>query len=194
MTVFHAKTAAITALDATPEVRQQAGKGVAAAIKVADGIGTPTVSGDADSTIQLVRIPFSAIVKKVEAWSLAQTTEGQFALGCYYASDGSNALSKAILLAADTIDVDFFCTAAQFDADDQDAYVKSVPGHIHNLLVATWAVATNAGWAASEANTPLWQALGLSADPGGNCDIAATVGTGGNGAATAPIYLRVEYI
>lgn len=193
MTVFHTKSLQITNWDAVPRVQSTAGKGASARVVSQEAFATPTASAGIDTTIQMIRVRSNVVMKKIEAKSAAQDTTGQFDIGVYYASDLSNALGKAILLAADAIDADFFGTGAQFDPGGVKAVISSAPGGGFTIINATPAIFDNAAWAAGEANTPLWSAVGLTADPGGFFDICLTV-VEAPGASTVPIYLRAEYV
>lgn len=192
MTVTHQKTTAVTNQDATPRVANTAGKGAGSRLVVVSASIVPTGSQSIDSTIQVFRVPFSAVVKSVELKSVAQDTTGQWDVGVYYATDNSNALSKASLLAADAVDADFFGTGAQFDPGGVKAYARFVPGGGFTIINATPAIVDNAAWPASECNTPLWQAVGLTADPGGNADIVLTT-VEAPGATTTAISARIDY-
>lgn len=192
MALDHLKSAALTSLDAIPRVPVTAGKGVQGAVKSVEAAVALTASGNQLSTYQFVRIPFSSIVKKVEFHSPSQGTTGIFDIGAYYATDKSNALSKTELVAADAIDADFFIDGA--DAGGQAVFAIGLPGAQLTVTGATAAIGANTAWTAAEGNQPLWQALGLTENPGGNCDIAGTLTdeAAGTGAATA--FLRVEYV
>lgn len=193
MTVFHQKSAAITSLDTTPAGRVTTGEGVAGVLKSVDAWQTPTDAAEVDSTIQMVRIPFEAIVKSITVAGAAQGGTGQFDVGVYYATDGSNGPAHpTTLLAADAIDQDLF-TISALDFDDQAVYAHLVPGGGLRVQGATPAIDANTVWTEAKAHMRLWEALGLSANPGGNADIVLTMVEAISGA-EAPIYLRVDYV
>lgn len=176
MAISNIKDASIIGLDAVPRIAPTTGKGASGYLREQSG-HVVTVAADSQNSIyQLVRLPFSAKVKDVLFESAAQAA-GTFDVGVYYATDGSNALSKTALLAADAIDQDFFAT----------------------LIAVTSAVArtdiTNESglYTIDKREQPLWQALGLAADPGGNADICITIVTAiTTGAARAGI--SVKYV
>lgn len=173
MAVEHQKATSITNLDATPIVRGTSGIGTVGTNKRVSNTVVMTASASVDSTVQLVRVPFGAILKSIDFWGKDQGTTGQFDLGVYYATDGSNALSVATLLAAAAIDQDFFGTA--FVSDGATGfYARIVPGMGLVVEVATPRLIAPA-WSPTDGELPLWSALGLSANPGGNADIVATV-------------------
>lgn len=191
MVVYHNKSAYITNRDATPQVRNTAGKEEGGRVAVAQATIAPTVTAGIDTTIQLVRVPFSVRVNKIEFWGDDLGSTGDYDLGAYYATDGSNGvLSVATLLAANAIDQDFFGTTFVSDGTG-GFYAVIVPGKGWVLEVATPRLITPA-WAASDNGLQLWDALGLSADPGGNCDIVATVHEATDSTA-GKIGCRVEY-
>lgn len=192
MTVFHVKSAAITNLDANPPLRATTGAGAVGVTKTVEAYATPTASAAIDSTVALVRVPWSSIVKEIIFDSKAQDTTGMFDIGVYHASDMSNAASKATLLAADAVDQDLF-TITALDAGGNAVHAQLVPGGGFRITTATPAIDENTVWTRAFANTPLWLAAGLLADPGGNADIVATV-TEAPGAATTPIFISVKYV
>jgi hypothetical protein len=194
MTVYHVKAADITSRDASPAVRVSAGKGEAGRVKSIEAFATPTASAGVDSTIQFARVPWSAKVKEVEVLiATAQDTTGIFDFGVYHATDGSNASSvPGGLLAAAAVDQDLFSITA-LDAGGNAAYAKWVPGGGFRITNATPAIDDNSVWPESAANLELWEAAGLTSNPGGNADIVGTV-TEAPGASTTPIYVRVQYI
>lgn len=159
MAVDHVKSTFVTNLDATPVVPNTAGQGGPAPLKYIDGYATAVASSSADATYQLVRIPSNAVVKKIIFESQAQTA-GKFDLGLYYATDG--VIGKAAsLLAAAAIDQDFFAT-------DIDCASAVLPTDVTNESLS---------YTLAKRHLPIWEAVGLSADPGGNFDIVATVHT-----------------
>lgn len=158
MAVDHVKSTSVTGLDASPAVSLTAGEGAPAPVKCVTGIAVGVASSSIDSTYQLVRVPSTAIIKSM--W-FATTTQaaGAMDIGVYYATDGLIG-KPTTLLAAAAIDQDFFSSALVLTTITlQEAMLES-------------AVYTPAKW-----NQPLWQAVGLSADPGGNFDICGTITT-----------------
>lgn len=160
MAVDHVKSTQITNYDATPRLVPTAGRQGPSPIFYSDGYATAVASSSADATYQLVRLPSTAIVKEVFFESEAQGA-GAFDVGLYYATDGSSPLAVSSLLAAAAIDQDFFATVI-----DCASAVKK-----------TNITDESAVYTLNERSMPLWQAAGLTADPGGNFDIVATVKT-----------------
>ena len=192
MAVEHVKSTPVTNLDATPVAKSTTGQGAAATLKeINSGLVTVTASSSIDSTYQMVRVPFDAVIKELDAHLAAHTTTGQIDIGVYYATDNSNQLSASSLLAADAIDQDLF-TIAVLDPDDQAVYAHLVPGGGFSISGATPAILENTVWTRAHANQPLWEVLGLSSNPGGNADICFTY-VEAVGAATAAVSLSVKY-
>lgn len=176
MAVETVKDATITGLDATPRVSPTTGKGATGYEYVKNGHATTVASSSDGSTYQLVRLPSTAKVKQV-VWESGAQAAGTINVGVYYATDGSNALSKSALLVADAIDEDFFASLLA----------------VTSAVAATDITNENAAYPPSARDMPLWQAVGLSADPGGNLDIVATVQTALTTAATE-IGITVRYV
>ena len=155
MAVDHVKDLSITGLDAVPQVIPTSGKGGAGNVKVSTGSAVAVASSSADSTYQLVRLPSTAKVKQIIFEPEAQTA-GKFDLGVYYyTGDGTS------LLAADAIDQDLFATDIDCASAVTPTDVTNESGtytHLKRLM-------------------PLWEAAGLTADPGDFIDIVATVKT-----------------
>ncbi|MGD9878912.1 MAG: hypothetical protein AB7F22_07865 [Reyranella sp.] len=194
MAVGHTKSTPITNLDATPAVRIQAGKGGAGRLKhISANVTAPAAAnGDIDTTIQFVRIPWTSIVKRIHFSGASQGSAGKVDIGVYHATDGSNASAISSLLAANAVDQDFFVAALDLGGAASQITVNPGAGFGYDG-VATGVVATAPAWARSDANLPLWEAIGLSAAPGGNADIVATV-TEALQTGAAAMYLAVEYI
>ena len=177
MAVDHVKDAIVTNLDATPRIVPVTGKGGAGFMRTVEGSAVAVASSSVDATYQLVRIPFSAKVKRVTFESAAQGA-GKFDLGVYYATDGSNPAGATALLAAAAIDQDFFATAI----DCASAVVRTD---------VTNESGTNT---IDKRIKPLWEAIGLTANPGGNADIVATVVTTAVTTGTGRLGIHVDYV
>ena len=158
MAVDHVKSTPVTNLDAG--TANTAGAGAPDFLRIVDGYATAVASSSADSTYQLVRIPSNANVKTIIFESAAQGA-GAFDLGLYYATDGVGG-KPTTLLAANAIDQDFFATVIDCAS-----------------AVAPTEVVNESGTYTLDKRTtmPIWQAAGLSSDPGGFFDVVATVKT-----------------
>jgi hypothetical protein len=170
---------AITSLNAAPPVRVTAGFGGPGLLRSVVGkVAALTTAYTAGGILRMVRLPSNAMVQEV-AWDIdADVTTFDCDIGVYY-SNGNDGTKPVNVAAADTaIDADRF-------ASQLDMHLASTTG---------WKLAT------FEAGTflpgmclqPLWQASGLSEDPGGYLDICFTNTSTTNG---APIpSCRVTYI
>lgn len=157
MAVEHVKSTPVTNLDASPAVANTAGGGAAGYSKSISGFATALASSSADSTYQFVRVPSTAKIKRVDFESQAQAA-GTLDLGVYYATDGQGG-KPTTLLAANAIDQDFFASAIAITSLSQPTNVVNESG-VNTI---------------DKRNMPLWQALGLTSDPGGSFDIVGTV-------------------
>ena len=158
MAVEHVKTTSITNWDAVPAVSATAGQGGPGYVQEVSGYVTVPASASADSTFRLVRVPSDCVVKSVVISSEAQGA-GTVDVGVYYPTSGKTGVAD---LVANAIDQDFFATVVDLASALAPTDVTFEAG---------------AGNLRSEINTPLWQALGLSSDPGGFFDVVATVKT-----------------
>lgn len=158
MAVEHVKSTPITDLDATPAVAQTSGEGGPGYLRSVEGFSTAVASSSTDSTYRFVRVPTNAVIKNVRFASGAQAA-GTLDIGVYYPVIGKTGLPD---LAANAIDQDFFASAVAVTAASGLTDVTFEAG---------------AGYLISEWNLPLWQALGLTSDPGGFFDIVGTVAT-----------------
>jgi hypothetical protein len=157
MAVDHVKSAQITNLDASPAVANTAGEGAAAPLKEISAYATAVASSSVGATYQLVRVASNCKVKSIIFESEAQTA-GKFDLGVFYATDGEGGQARSLLVSA-AIDADFFATAID----------------CASAVVATEVVNESGTNTLDKRNQPLWQAAGLTTDPGGYFDIVASV-------------------
>jgi len=160
MAISHVKSTPVTNSDALPAVANTAGEGGTAPLKCISSGSVVAIAADSiDTTYQFCRVPSNAKIKAIFFESAVQAA-GAMDIGVYYATDG--AIGKpAALLAAAAIDQDFFATAVSVAAASQPTNVINESGTNTPL----------------KQNQPLWQALGLTTDPGGSFDICGTVTT-----------------
>jgi len=160
MAVDHVKSTPITNLDASPAVIQTMGEGGPASLKsISSGDVVGVASSSIDATYQFVRVPSNAKIKQVLFDSEAQAV-GTIDIGLYYATDGLGG-KPAALLAANTINRTLFASAVSIAA----------------LSAQTDITKQSATFTPAKRNQPLWQAAGLTSDPGGNFDIVGTLAT-----------------
>ena len=171
MAVDHVKSTPVTNLDATPVVINTAGEGGPAPLKsISSGSVLGVASSSIDATYQFVRVPSNAKLKNVFFRSAAQAA-GTMDIGVYYATDGLGGRPTSLLVAA-AISRTLIAAAVA---------LTSASGQVDLLATAT------STFTVAMQNQPLWQAAGLTSDPGGNFDIvgslaaAITTGTGAMG-------------
>jgi len=176
MAISHLKSAGITSLDTVPVSINSAGEGGNGILRHIAGSVTAVAADSIDTTYQFVRIPANAKVKHLYFESAAQTA-GKVDLGVYFATDG-NLQKPTSLLAANAVDQDFFATA--IDCASAVARADQVNESGTNT--------------AAKRNQPLWQAVGLTQDPGGYFDIVATVVTTAITTGTGIMTVECEYV
>lgn len=175
MAVEHVKSTPVTNSDASPVVPNEAGIGAPGYLREVSASVSMPASSSADSTFRYVRVPTTAKIKQVRFASAAGGGSAATDIGVYYPTTGKTGVAD---LVANTIDRDFFASAVVFSS------------------AVRWTDVTNeaaADYLTSEINTPLWQALGLSTDPGGYFDIVASLTVAVDVAATSTA-ISVVYV
>lgn len=175
MAVDHVKSTFITNLDASPAVANTAGEGGPAPLKQVDGWATVIASGSVGATYQLARVPSNCKIKAVDFEWEAQGA-GKFNLGVYYATDGEGGKPTALLVAA-AINANLFAT---------DIDTTSAGGPTNET-------SQSGNYTLDKRTLPLWNAAGLTSDPGGYFDIVATVHTTAVTTGTGKIGAKVTY-
>jgi hypothetical protein len=175
MAVDHVKSTFITNLDAMPSVQNTAGEGAPAPLKSVEGYATVIASGSVGATYQLLRVPSNCKLKTLSFESAAQGA-GALSLGLYYATDGEGGKPASLLLAA-AISSTLF--ASQINCAGAVAITEEI-NQAGNFTI-------------DKRMQPLWQAAGLSSDPGGYFDIVATVDTTAVTTGTGKIGARATY-
>jgi hypothetical protein len=167
MGTSHLKSTPITNLDATPAVANSAGLGGPARLHSLSGFVTAVAADAAGSTYQLVRVPSTAVIKQVLFESEAQGA-GKVQLSVYYSDstvDGTAPANQGLVVPT---------TGAGFFSDDIDC--TSVVAQQDKTSSGTSGTGAN-GYTLDKRNKHLWDALGLTSDPGGFFDIVAVVHT-----------------
>jgi hypothetical protein len=173
MTVKHQQSTSITNDQAAIRVPNATGAGAEGYMKnVSDSVVVVAASA-ADSTLRILRVPTNAKVKTVWLDSQAQGA-GAFDVGVYYPTDG---LTGKPDLAANAISQAFFASAV----DCSGAVAKDITNESGTYTANLW-------------NQPLWQALGIASDPGGEFDIVATVKTTDVTTGTGIFGLQVDFV
>lgn len=162
---YTGKSAAITNYDATPPLKPAGGAGGAGYLQENFGYVTTTTSDAGGSTYAVVRVRSDCYIKQLIWNSDAMSTSAAMDLGVYY-SDNTTDFPTNPALPGTAINDNFF---------------------VDNKAVSSAVVDTDVTHSGSYTidlnNEPLWQALGLSSDPGGYFDFVftaeTTVTTGG---------------
>lgn len=173
------KSAAITNLDATPVVPNTAGEGAPNNLRTVEAFVTTVAADAAGSTYRLARVPTRAILKDCIFRAEAQGA-GKVQLSVYYSDstvDGTAAANQGLVVPS---------TGAAFISDDIDCAAAVTP-------VDKLGGGTSPGWNLSKHNKQLWDALGLTSDPGGFFDIVAVVHTTAITTGAARIGVSVGY-
>lgn len=175
MAVEHVKSTPVSNLDASPIVPNTAGEGGLGISRQVDGYVTVPAAASVDSTFRLVRVPTTAKVKRVSVESEAQGA-GKVDIGVYYPTTGKTGVAD---LAANAVDQDFFALVVDLAA----------------AVTPTDATHTStSAYTLDKRTQPLWQAVGLTSDPGGFFDIVATVKTTAVTTGTGKLGLLVTYV
>lgn len=159
MAVDHVKSTFVTNADANPAVMNTAGEGASGLLKAIEGSAVGVAASSIDATYQFVRVPSNCKVKKLFFESGAQAA-GTIDIGLYFATDGQGGRPLSLLAAA-AINRTFFTAAYALTA-------ASGPTDITN-------VAGTSNYTIDKRTQPLWQAAGLTSDPGGFFDIVGTL-------------------
>lgn len=165
------KSTALTNREATPRVANSPGAGGGAILREMWGyLASVTAALSVTSVIRMVAVPSNAIVKSILLTSDAQTA-GAFSVGVYRTNADGGLVAAA--------NADQFFTAALSCAAaviDQECVMKATS---LNTIV--------------KRNQPLWQAIGMTADPKADLDIALTVTTTAVTTGTGAIGITVKY-
>lgn len=170
------KSAQITNLDASPAVATDAGKGAPGYLKYPDGYVTVAAADGAGTKYLMNRVPSHAVVKRI---TLASEAQGAGAVNCgvYYADD-ARYLAGGSANSGVAIDDDFFATDVSLASKVQPTDITFESG---TYTFDKW-------------SQPLWQAVGLTSDPGGMLDIVLTVHTTDVTTGTGKLRLSTEYV
>lgn len=154
---------------ATPPTMNQASTGASAYRKTTAGRVTPAADDSANSIHRFVRVPSNCRVESIKVTAAQASTAGAVNVGVYY---------PAHINAGAVIDADFFASAQSLSAA---------------ALSRTEVAFESTTYTLTKRLQPLWQALGLSADPGCELDIAWTISTTFNGGPTEAL-MEVDFV
>lgn len=162
------KSTAITNREATPSVANSPGTGGAGRLKTVTGyLASVTLNLSITSVIRMVDVPSASYIKHIILQSGAQTA-GKVDIGAYRNNKDGGAV----------VDQDFFASAVD----------------LASAVVITDVTNESTTFTLAKQQQPLWQALGMSADPKSSLDIALTVVTTDFTTAAAPVMLEVQYV
>jgi len=177
MSVEALKTTSITNLDSNPIVANTAGEGAQAPLLVQTEYVTVSAAASATSTYRMIRVPTNVKIKLlVGEWEAMGA--GKVNLSLYYSdstTDGTPVASQGLIVPT---------TGDQLFASDVDLSSASVGTALTN---------ESGNFPLSKRNLPLWQAAGLTADPGGFFDLVYVVHTTDITTGAARLGLRAEY-
>lgn len=141
------KSATITNRDATPRVANNA-RLSGAHLRSAVGSATATAGVTTGSTYRLCSVPSNALVREVLVSTVAQGGTSAADVGVYRATADGGAV----------VDADFFGSAVS----------------LVSALSRSDVTNESTTYTPTKREQPLWQAVGLSSDPGGELDIVLT--------------------
>lgn len=175
MAVVNTKGAVITNRDAAPAVINDArlSRGT---LKSSIGSVAVGAADSATSYYPLVEIPTTAMVRAVYLTNPAGMTTLAGDIGVYKNTANSAGVTTGVVAAASS--------GAIFAA------ASTLPATVQNRTDVT---NTGTTYPTDKREMPLWQAIGLTADPGGTFDIGLKVTTANTGAA-GRLGLEVQYV
>ena len=171
------KSDAITSLDTSPVVRLVPGAGGEAHLRVASGYVTAVTAKDNASTYQMCRVPSRAIIKQVKLSLDAAVTTFTVDVGWYYSTsttDGTPAASQG--------------TAVNTTSGSQ---LHGTAIALASIVVPTEYTNESTNYTAAKRQQPVWQACGLTTNPGGYFDLTLTTTTTNSGGPV--VYAEVQY-
>jgi len=175
MSTFNEKSTQISNADATPPVRSD---GFLAGGKLSSAIGSCATGGSADgsgSTYRLCRVPSSARITRVEYQSDAMGGSAAVDIGVYWPT---------------TIPAG----AGLSPANDAAVISQALFGSALSVVSAvkpTECTNESGNYTIAKQEQPLWQAAGLTADPGIDLDVVAT--STADFAASGSLGIKVYY-
>lgn len=140
-------------------------------LKEVIGVVTPAADDSANSIHRFVRVPSNARISQVLLSAADATTAGAVNIGVYQTAENGGAV----------VDADLFASAV--DLANSAAAAAGNGDFTHESGEYTFA----------ESDLPLWEVLGLSADPKRDYDIATTISTTFNGGPTVMV-MKVRYV
>lgn len=157
----------ITNAVATPKVFTDAAKSVGT-LKEASSAATVSATQASGDTVRMVRVPSNARISEVLLSTGDATLAGAINIGVWQTADNGGAV----------VDADLFASAL------------ALTGGPFNNSDQTF---ESGEYTYAESAKPLWEVLGLTADPNREYDIVCEVSTTGDGMGTT-IALKVRYV
>ena len=179
MSVETIKSASIINLDASPQVANTQGEGAQGDLWVQTEFVTISAAASAGSKYPLIRVDTRIKLKALYLESEAMGA-GAVNVSLYYSDstvDGTPVAVQGLIVTATP-------GGDQFFASDVD---------LSAALVNTQVINESGNYPLSKRNQPLWQAVGLTSDPGGFFDITLVVHTTDITTGAARAGLRAEY-
>jgi len=171
MAVVNRNSTQIANVVANPPVQNNA-FAEAAHLRSVLGYVANAADDSANSIHRIARLPSNCNVRSIKLSTGDASTAGAINLGLYYSADNPASATAAV------IDVDLFGSAIDLTGGP---------------FIKTELVGESGEYTIAEQIMPLWQAAGLSADPGGYFDLAATISTTYSGAAVGQLF-EVAYV
>ncbi len=168
MSVVNRNSNIITNAVAIPNTPNNPAVGAPAMLKEAAGYVTNAADDDATSVHRFCRVPSNARISQILLSTGDATTAGNIDIGVYQTSEYGGAV----------VDADLFTSALALTG-----------GPFQNVDVTY----ESGQYTEAESIMPLWQVIGLSADPCRDYDIAATITTTYQAAAVGQL-LKVRYV
>lgn len=176
------KSTSITNLDASPVAANTAGKGAEGDLRELSDYAAATAAGLADTTskYKVIRLPSNCKLKRMRVVTTDQLDSNASAtlavdVGAYYSDSTTDGTQGS--LQGTAIDVNCFAAAADFghaaSGDDIDG-------------LSAFSVANRM--------KELWDALGLSSDPGGFIDVVVAVETAAATGAAGDIMVSADFV
>ena len=175
--VSNLKSPSITNLDATPYVQNTTGVGAQGFVRSVNDYATPLAADSVASTYRILRVRSNVKLKNLLIEYQAEGA-GAIEVGLYYSDstiDGTSPANQGVVINASLFATEFSIASAVTQED---------------LLT----MAGTAAWTSTLANEQLWQAAGLSSDPGGCFDIVCTVNTSAITTGTGQIKLEAQFV
>jgi hypothetical protein len=165
MATEYLKSSYLAGLDATPIVMPTTGEGAQGFLRSVSGTVTATTGELLGSTYQLVRFPTNSVIRHVYIGLDATVSTFTADIGLYYSTstnDGTSAANRGLPVNSTTGSQLFGAGVSALNTIGDVDYANAMGG--------------------AKRNMPIWQAAGLTKDPGGNFDLVLTTTATNSGA------------